>query len=326
MKKETKNKGEESVVLVGGGGGVYRIAKFLKYVRGNITTVQTIFDHGGHSGELRDERGVLPPGDIRQAIVALSDEEIEGDLRALLTHRFSPHNGSSLDGATVGNILLTALTEITGNPVSAINVLSRWFRVKGRVLPVSLDDCELCALLNDGSVLVGEGKIDKRSENDKRKIKKVFLSPPAEIYREVPEAIVAAHKIVFCPGDLYTSLIPCTLVRGFKEALGRSKAKLIYVTNIMTKKAETDGFKASDFAKELLRYIGQKRFDTIIVNTGEVRKNLLEEYEKQRAHPVVCDISRLKSFAKNIVPENFVDDKGEVVRHNQRVASIIARL
>jgi uncharacterized cofD-like protein len=315
----------ESVVLIGGGGGVYRIARFLKHIRPNITTIQTMFDHGGHSGELRDERGVLPPGDIRQAILALADEDIEADLRALLAHRFAK-NGSSLDGATVGNILLTALAEITGSTVSAIQVLSRWFKVKGKVLPVSLDNSELCAELNDGVVLKGENKIDLRSPKDHRTIKKVFLSEQAHLYVEAGEAIRNADKIVFCPGDLYTSLIPNALVEGFREALVESKAKLIYVVNLMTKKAETDGFTASDFSKTLLKYIGRKNFFAILCNSGKFKKDILISYAKQGAYPVDADIKADGILAERIVEDDFIDDKGGILRHSQKVASVIAGL
>lgn len=316
----------ESVVLVGGGGGVYRLARFLKCIRPNISTIQTTFDHGGHSGILRDERGVLPPGDIRQAILALSDDEIESDLRALLSYRFVPKNGSSLDSATVGNILITALTEITGNIITAIDVLCRWFKVKGKVLPVSLDNSELCVSLSDNSVICGEGLIDKRVLSDDRKIVNAFLKPVAYIYKGAEEALIKADKIVFCPGDLYTSIIPNTLVLGFGEAIKKSHAKLILVTNIMNKKSETENFAASDFAKIILEHIGRDKFDYVVSNDGELSKELSASYKKEYSYPVELDRDVLRKYAQKIISKNLVDKVGGIVRHNGKIASIIANI
>lgn len=172
----------ENIVLVGGGGGVYRIARFLKNIRPNITTNQTVFDYGGHSARLRDERGVLPPGDIRQAILALSSDSIEPILRDLLAFRFSKRGDSSLNDATIGNLLLTALTEITGNLPAAIDAMCKLYQVQGTVLPVSLDHAHLVVTLNDGTVLKGEGDIDKRSTDDDRVITSARLEPNARIY------------------------------------------------------------------------------------------------------------------------------------------------
>ncbi|MSU55138.1 MAG: YvcK family protein [Candidatus Taylorbacteria bacterium] len=320
------NNKNESVVLIGGGGGVYRVARFLKHLRSNITTIQTVFDHGRHSGELRDERGMLPPGDIRQAILALADDQSEPMLRQLMAFRFAPKNGSSLDDATVGNILLTALTEITGNINDAISILSRWCGVKGKVLPVSLDDADLCVKLNDGEILCGEDKIDARSISDDRTIISAHLKPSARIYEEAREAILRAGKIVFCPGDLYTSLIPNTLVSGFKEAVNESKAKLIFAVNIMTKKAETPNFSASQFAKIVLSHIGKEKFDYVIVNNAPIRPYLLERYRKEKSEPVRIDREELSRVAKKVILENVVDQTSEIVRHNESIAHIIARI
>ena len=317
---------DESIVLIGGGGGVYRVARFLKHIRRNIITIQTMFDHGGHSGLLRDERGVLPPGDIRQAIVALADDDVESDLRALLTHRFAEKGNSSLNNATVGNILLTSLTEITGSPISAINTLCRWFRVKGKVLPISLDHADLCVRLSDGSIIKGEGLIDNRPISDNRTIASAYLKPDAFLYAGAHDAIVNADKIVFCPGDLYTSIIPNVLVHGFRDALNQSNARLIYVVNIMTKKSETHGYSASKFAEILLKYAGQERFDVVICNSARIKPSMIARYKKERAYPVEVDSERLKKYADRIVKADIADQTGSIVRHSGRVASIIARL
>lgn len=318
---EKQNHINESIVLVGGGGGVYRVARFLKHVRPNITTIQTVFDHGGHSGGLRDERGVLPPGDIRQAILALSDDNMEPALRKLMNHRFAPSGNSSLNHATVGNILLTALTEIEGSLPKAVSDLCKLCGVKGRVLPVSLDDSELCAELSDNSVFKGEGNIDSRPIEDERIINKVFLEPKAHIFVDTYEAICKADKIVFCPGDLYTSLIPNLLVDGFKEALKESSAKLIYCVNIMNKKSETYEFSVSDFVEKIESYLG-KSLDFVVYNNGAIEEKILLEYAKEKSVPV--HFEQKKVDKNNYISADLVSIAGGIVRHHERIASIIA--
>ncbi|TSC84606.1 MAG: hypothetical protein G01um101417_137 [Parcubacteria group bacterium Gr01-1014_17] len=316
----------EQIVLVGGGGGVYRVARFLKHIRRNITTIQTMFDHGGHSGELRDERGVLPPGDIRQAILALADDTIESELRALLAYRFAPKNSSALDDVTVGNIMLTALSDITGSMIGAIHTMCRWFRISGNVLPVSLSHSELCAVLSDGTVVHGEGLIDTRSTSDDRMITRVFLKPTAHIYTPAYEALISADKIIFCPGDLYTSIVPNVLVSGFCEAIKKSRAQLVFVVNIMTKKAETHRFTASCFAKVLLSYLGRDRFDAVICNNSDFSPAILARYRSERARPVRVDLKRLQCYAKRVVRVPLVDESGGVVRHHEGIATTLAEL
>lgn len=314
----------ESIVLVGGGGGVYRVARFLKHIRPNITTIQTVFDHGGHSGELRDERGVLPPGDIRQAILALSDDNMESALRQLMGYRFSQNGKSSLDRATVGNILLTALTEIEGSLPLAINALCRLCGVRGKVLPVSLEDAELCAQLSDGEIIEGEDKIDTRSIADDRTINSVYLSKKTHIYVDAYKALVGADKIVLCPGDIYTSLIPNILVDGFTEAVSKSSAKVIYCVNIMTKKAETHNFTVGRFARTVNEFLGRE-VDTVIYNSEPISESLREKYSKEKSFPV--EISYSVTGAKTeYFPFSLVDSSGEVIRHHPRIASIIADL
>lgn len=318
-----KNNIHESIVLVGGGGGVYRIAQFLKRIRPRITTVQTVFDNGGHSARLRDERGVLPPGDIRQAILALSDDQCQPLLRQLLAFRFSERNGSSLDGATFGNIMLTALTEITGSLPAAISEMGRIFGVNGTVLPVSLDHSHLAVMLSDGTVLKGEGRIDTRPIADPRTISKAFLDPVAHIYAPAYEALVRADKIVFCPGDFWTSLIPNVLVTGFTDALKETSAKVIMVTNIMTKKSETNGYTSATFVERLCEYAGLQSIYAVVSNTATIPAEELKPYELELAHPVQFVSTPL---VRQPIRGSFADWSGKIIRHNQRVATAIAEL
>lgn len=316
-----KSKSNQSIVLVGGGSGVYRIASSLKHYTTHISTVQTMFDYGGNSKQLRDERGMLPPGDIRRAILALADDAIEPDLRLLLSHRFEK-KGSSIDDATIGNLMLTAFTEhYNGDIVKAINALCRIFRVSGSVLPVSVDHAHLCVRLSDGSILRGEGDIDTRSIDDERTITEAFLEPEAHMYTGADEALRAADKIIFCPGDLFTSIIPNTLVQGFKETISKSDAKLILVMNLMTKKAETDGFTASMFAKTVLKYIGRKKFDIIICNDAVIKPHLQKKYAHEKSSPVVIDRA-LSRYTKKIIRGDFAQ-QGDVLRHSAQVAKEI---
>lgn len=315
----------ESIVLVGGGGGVYRVARFLKNIRPNITTIQTVFDHGRHSGSLRDERGVLPPGDIRQAILALSDDREESTLRRLLSFRFEKRGGSSLNGATVGNILLTALTEIEGSLPEAINALCRLCGVRGSVLPVSLDDAELCVRLSDGSIVRREDNIDNRSIDDDRTIESAFLDPKAHIFTKAYDALLSADKIVLCPGDVYTSLVPNLLVDGFADALLGSNAQLIYCVNIMTKKAETHGFGIADFVRTVSEYMGGRRIDHVIFNSQPISEVALQNYKKERAEFVAPECSNIP-YTCNLVGAPLVSEVGGVVRHHERIASVIADL
>lgn len=314
----------ERIVLIGGGGGVYRVARFLKRHRHNITTIQTMFDHGGHSGKLRDERGLLPPGDIRQAIAALAADEIGDDLRVLLTHRFNG-NGSSIDNATIGNLMLAALTEHHRDPILAIGAMCRIFRVKGQVLPVSTDHADLCVTLSDGSTVCGEGNIDTRPQ-DNRRIISAHLTPNAHLYVGAYDAIVRADKIIFCPGDLFTSIIPNTLVLGFVEAIEKSKAKLIYIVNLVTKHTETPRFTAAQFAKTLLSHIGTRHFHAVLVNNALIRPELRRLYRKERSYPVRIDRERLRRFTKHIIEADLADQTGDVLRHNQTIAQLVCNL
>ncbi len=315
----------ESIVLVGGGGGVYRVAKFLTHVRPNITTVQTVFDHGGHSGVLRDERGVLPPGDIRQAILALSEAHSDPALRALMAYRFCEKGNSSLNGNTVGNIILTALIEITGSMPAAVKSYSRISGARGTVLPVSPDDAELCVKLSDGSILKGEGNIDTRSIDDDRTIVRAFLEPNAHIFVDTYQSVVKADKIVFCPGDIYTSLVPNLLVDGFTEALAETTGKIVYVVNIMTKKAETDRFQVHDFVRVVHSYISRK-IDYVVYNDSKLSQPVIDAYyEKEKSRPVVFTKEDL-SIASHWVPAPLSDESGGIVRHHESIASVIADL
>ena len=320
------NKIKRSVVFIGGGGGVYQIVRYYKNIvlsEEEIVTISSMFDRGGHSEILRNERHILPPGDIMQAIFALSGNDIDPKLKGMLSHRFSKKGKSSLNDATMRNFLFTYFVEINdGDVLSAINDLCKFFHVRGKVLPISTNDSDLCVRLSDGSILKDEGKIDKRSIRDDRTISSAFLSPKAHICPEAREAIANAGKIVFCPGDLFTSIIPNTLVEGFKEALLESKAKTIFFVNLMTKKAETNNFPASKFVSTLLEYLGRDKFDLVICNNGKISKKIRDAYQKEFSYPVKID-KELHKLAHRVIVEDLVSEVGGVLRHKERASSIV---
>lgn len=320
----------EKIVLIGGGGGVYRIAKFLKDIRSKITTIQTVFDHGGNSRVFRDERGSLPPGDLRQAVLALAPDDLDISLRELLSFRFPKiGNDAFLDGTTVGNVLIDALTQIKGSLPAAINALCQICRVKGTVLPVSLDDAELCSELSDGTIIRGEDKIDTRDINDDRTIVRVFLEPEAHIYVPAHDAIVGGEKITLCSGDTYSSLTPNLLVDGMKHALMETEAKIILVVNLMTKKAETHNFSVLDFARVVYEHIGRK-IDYVVYNNAKISDAVLKKYEeKEKSYPVLYtkdDSSIATTWLPIPLVHEVVESGDIIVRHHRRIANVIANL
>ena len=266
----------KSVVVIGGGTGSYTILRGLKNYNLKITAIATMFDSGGSTGMLRDEFGILPPGDIRRCLVALADER-EDILRSLFMFRFE--DKSSLKGHSFGNLFLAALTKITGSETEAIKAASRILRIKGTVLPVSTDKADLCAELEDGSTVRGEANIDIPKHDPSMRIKRLYLSPAAKAAREAKDAILSADMIILGPGDLYTSVISNLVVEGIPEAIRRSRGMKVYVCNLMTKRGETTGYDAAMHAAEIAKYLGSVP-DAVIVNTGTGPKTLLERYAK----------------------------------------------
>ena len=221
----------KKIVTIGGGAGSFTVLKGLKKYPIAITAIVTTFDSGGSSGLLRDEFGILPPGDVRRCLVALSEEE--KILRRLFMFRFEKK--SSLQGHSFGNLFLTALSSIFKDDNLAIEKAGELLNINGKVLPVSLSKSHLCATLEDGTIIEGETNIDIPKHDSESKIKKIFLEPKAKLNSKARKAIMEADIIVVGPGDLYTSIIPNFLVGGMLEAMKKTKAKKIYIANLMTK-------------------------------------------------------------------------------------------
>lgn len=313
--------GMKKVVTIGGGTGSYMVLRGLKKFPFDITAVVTIFDNGGSTGTLRDEFGILPPGDLRRCLIALSEGKRRAVLRDLFNFRFDK-KGSSLHGHNFGNLFLLALSSIYGSDTEAIKKASILLNLKGRVLPVSLDNSNLHATLEDGTEIVGETNIDIPKHNGDLRIKELRLVPSARIFEETDKAIREADLVVICPGDIYSSLVPNLLVGGMKEALRASKGKKVAVCNSMTKWGETHNFAASDMVGELLKYSGLKQFDYVLCNTREISAGVQAKYAEEKKYPVRID-AKLSKCAKKVIKADLLTDS-DVVRYDpETVAKIL---
>jgi len=301
----------KNIVVIGGGTGSYTVLRGLRDKVENLSAVVSMFDDGGSTGLLRDEFGILPPGDVRRCLLALADENGDNTLRELFTYRFE--KDSSLKGHSFGNLLLTALQQITGSEAEAIRRAEKILNIKGRVLPVSFDNARLCAEMEDGRRVLGESAIDIPFRNPNLKINNIWLEPKAVANAEAVRAIEEAELIVIGPGDLFTSLIPNFLVKGIKEALARSRAKKVYICNLMTKPGETSALSAADHLERIIWY-GVKP-DLIICSQAEVDLNILEKYLADGQHPVVIDPERIAALGVELVVENLITAP-ELIRHD----------
>jgi uncharacterized cofD-like protein len=262
------------IVVIGGGTGSYNVLRGLKTYDVDLTAVVSMMDSGGSTGRLRDEFGFLPAGDLRRCLVALASDD--GLLRTLFEYRFN--KGIGLNGHSFGNLFLTVLRDLTGSDAAAIREAAKILHVQGTVLPVTITNCQLGAILENGQVVVGETNISSPKHDPNLRIKRLFIVPHASLFKEAEKAILEADKIVIGPGDLYSSLLPNIIVRGVKTALRRSKARKIYVCNIMTKKGETPGYGAPDFVRELERYLGRGIIGTVLCNDRKPPAPLLRRY------------------------------------------------
>jgi len=316
----------KKIVVIGGGTGVFTVLSGLKNYPQELSAIVTIADDGGSSGILREEFGILPPGDIRRALVALSSSSPL--LAKLFNYRFK--NGSGLKGHNFGNLFLTALECITGDFNKALKEAGNILGIKGQVLPVSFDNTKLCAKLENDFVVTGESNIDKPKHDGNLAIKEVFLNPLVKANRGALSAIKQADAIIIGPGDLYTSIIPNFLVKGIKEAIKKSKAKKIYVCNIMTKFGETNNFTAETFLSVLEKYLGKGIIDYFIVNSEKPKSTYLAKYKKEGSTIVKYNRKYLLSLKKPKVIFAKLVRKGPLLRHDpkklaQTIKNLIAK-
>jgi len=313
----------KKVVRIGGGSGGYTLLRGLKNFDLDITAVFTSFDSGGSAGALREEFGVLPPGDVRRGLLALADEKQAEILRQLFEYRFK--SSGSLGEHSFGNLFLLALRSVYGGEIEGIRKASELLNIKGRVLPVSLDQSHVHAILEDGTEVIGETNIDIPKHDGNLRIKDIFLDPPANIYAETDVAIREADLVVVGPGDLYSSIVPIFCVEGVKEAFARTKGKTVAICNLMTKWGETHGFACSDMIRELLRYSGLEKFDYVICNTGTVSEEILANYEKEKKYPMRCDAT-LGDYAGKVITGDFFSSADKARHDSEKIAKIISQL
>ena len=327
MRKQKRN-----VVTIGGGTGSFVVLSGLKNYEIDLNAIVTMMDSGGSTGKLRDQLGVLPPGDLRQALVALS--EASDIWRKLFTYRFE---AGDLKGHNFGNIFLSAIEKITDSNQEAIDRAADILQTSGRVIPITFDKCTLCAEYEDGSVIEGESNID---ENEKAgiRIRNIFLKPPANINLEAKRALERANALIFGPGDLYTSIIPNLLVSGVQETLRYVKAKKVFVVNLMTKVGQTEGFKVSDFINEIEKYLGEGSLSYVVVNSKKPSDDLINRYkEVDKVLPVEDDVGgtyrRAKIIRANILSDYAYDKsssddlKRSLIRHDpDKLAKVLYRI
>lgn len=293
------------IVCIGGGTGTFVALKGLKNLPCQLSAIVTMSDSGGSNKRLRDEFGLLPTSDIRQCLVALSDENGGvGLLRQLFMYRFE--KGRGITGMTFGNLFMAALSDILGSQEEAIRQTGKVLRIRGTVIPVSFTDTNLYAEYEDGSVVSEEHLIDEPKHDGTMKITRAYLKPAARANPEALDAIVKADLIVLGPGDLYTSLVPNLLVGGVAQSLRASKARLVYIVNLMTKYGQTYGYSAGDHVHVVERLIAAP-VDVVVVNTGAIPARALGFYRKSHEEPVADDMK--ESPKTKVVRASLVGDE-----------------
>lgn len=300
---------KKKVVILGGGTGMSTLLKGLKEFPLDITAIVSVCDDGKSTGRLREEFNTPAVGDIRRVLVSLS--ETEPLVEELFNYRFN--TTSDLDGHTVGNLLLTALSNITGNMSDGIESLGKVLNLKGKVLPLTEDNVILMGEMEDGKIIEGEHNITNYPSN----IKKVFYKEEPEIPKSVIKSLKEADLIIFSMGSLFTSIIPNLISKDVIKTIDKSNAKLMYVCNMMTQPGETDNYKASDHINTLNSYLGKKKIDSVIVNTGKISKKLVQKYETLEQKDIVdVDLKELKTIVDNVIANKYAVVEDNVIRHN----------
>ena len=300
------------IVVIGGGTGLSTMLRGLKYYTSNITAIVTVGDDGGGSGDLREDLGMLPPGDIRNCILALADTEPL--MQDLLQYRFQD---GRLKNQSFGNLFLAAMAGISDNFEDAVQKMSSVLAVTGKVLPVTLDDMQLVAQLENGNKVYGESQIPNEAIKQSSKIKKLMIQPEdAEPLLEALQAIKEADAVVMGPGSLYTSVISNLLVKKISAAVRRSSALKIYISNVMTQPGETDNFTVSDHIKTLRKYGGRDIVECVIANSGKIPKDIKEQYLSDNSVAVEVDEKEIKNLGVDLILDNIAKIKDGTVKHD----------
>ncbi|MDP3919900.1 MAG: uridine diphosphate-N-acetylglucosamine-binding protein YvcK [Candidatus Omnitrophota bacterium] len=304
-----------SVVCFGGGTGLFTLLSGLKTLSGlSLTAIVSMSDDGGSTGKLRALFGILPPGDVRRSLIALSSAPYL--LNELLQHRF--RGGGEFKDHNVGNLLLTALTEMRGSMTEAVKMLGAILSIQGRVIPVTESLNILKAELENGAIIEGEHRIDLFEGNDpKLRIERLWQDPPAKANSEALDAIRHARFIVLGPGDLYTSVISNLIVEGVAPEIRRSKAKKIYICNVMTKPGETTDYTVSDHIREVVKYLGKDCLDYVFCSSTQLSRDLLELYAQKGQAPVIeRNLDEFRKITQAVVIPADLSMRAELARHD----------
>lgn len=297
----------KKIVVLGGGTGMSILLGGLKNFPLDITAIVSVSDDGSSTGRLREEFNTPAVGDIRRVLISLS--ETEPLVEKLFNYRFK--TCSDLDGHTIGNLILTGLKEITGNLSEGIEVLSKVFNLKGKVLPLTEDNAVLMAKMEDGSIVEGEHLITASP----KKIKDVFYKSKMEVTPGVIDAILNADAIVLSMGSIYTSIIPNLINKSLIEAIDKSNAKIMYACNMVTQPGETDNFKVSDHVKLLNKYLGNKKIEYVFANNKEINEDILKKYQTtEQKDRVILDRDNLKDI--NLIENDYFVLVDNIVRHD----------
>lgn len=300
---------KKKVVVLGGGTGSSTLLRGLKEFPIDLTAIVSVCDDGRSTGILREEFNIPAVGDIRRVLAALS--ETEPLVMELFNYRF--HTTSDLDGHTVGNLLLTASSEVTGNLSDGIEALSRVFNLKGKVVPLTEDNVVLMGEMEDGSIIEGEHHITQ----DRRKVKRVYYKEEPTPTKEAVKALEDADLIILSMGSLFTSIIPNLICDEIRCAIDRSRGKIMYVCNMVTQPGETEKFMVSDHIELLNRHLGSHKIDVVIANEGEIDDGMARRYESlEQKDPVEFDRRKTASLVDKVISDDYVAVKNNLLRHN----------
>ncbi|WP_302162939.1 YvcK family protein [uncultured Fusobacterium sp.] len=311
---------EPKIVVIGGGSGISVVLRGLKYLPVDLTAIVTVADDGGSSGFLRKEFDMPAPGDLRNVMVALSN--VEPLTEEVFQYRFK--EDSFIGGHPLGNLLIIAMKELTGDIRTAVDRLRKLFNIKGKILPATTEKVILMAEKENGKIVEGESHIPVIGE----KIKRVYYKDEVEAPEENLKALEEADLIIFGIGSLYTSIIPNLLLKGIKESLKKSKAKKIYICNAMQQPGETDGYTVSDHIKAINDNIGEGIIDSVIVDPRDIPKDILERYKSMNSDKVELDREKIKEYNVELIERDIleIDSKGMVRHHPYKLSAIIYSL
>lgn len=310
------------VVVIGGGTGLSVLLRGLKEYTPNITAIVTVADDGGNSGDLREDLGILPPGDIRDCLLALANTE--PSMEKLFNYRF---DDGKLKGQNIGNLLIAAMNNMYGSFEKAVKEMSNVLAVTGRVLPMTLSNVSLCAVLENGRLVRGESKIPREALASESPIEKVYVEPEIlQPLEDAIDAILAADLIVLGPGSLYTSVIPNLLVDRIVDSIKESQGVKVYIANVMTQPGETDNYSLYGHVDAILRHSRDDILDYVIANLEDIPDQLLESYAEDGAQQVRIEREDLLDLEKkdiNFIGQDLIDIKDGLIRHDSKVLSRI---